>query len=785
MQGDGLAACTHCALPVPAERRGSAYCCNGCEVVHGLLSEQGLLRFYDLGGRATGAVGAPPRTTALDWYDDAVAAARTGSGLVQLTLDVQGIRCAACVWLLQELWKRRGGGPDLRIDPSLGRATFTCDPGQRGLRAYLETVARFGYPMAPASKEAPKDDGLLVRLGICVALAMNAMLLGVSLYFGLEEDGGDLLEVFRWVGALLATASVAVGGPVFFRTALAGLRAGMVHMDLPISLGLVLAWGGSVWGLVTGGEVYFDTVAIFIAFMLGGRFLQQRTLRRNRDQVLSDDGAEHLRVRRRTTAGIEIVPVAAVRKDDELLLAPGDLVPVHCRLLAACASFSLDWVNGESEPRVFAQGEVVPAGAFHAGRSAVRAVACADYVHSGLAELLNRPPVDREDTRGKVTFWDRLARWYSLGVLAAAAVGALAWSLVDPSRALPVAVSVLVITCPCAMGIATPLAFHLATAALRRRGVFVRSASLFDKVPLLRKVVFDKTGTITFGGLRATTTDRIGAVGRDLVATMAASSNHPASQAVLESLGAGSRFVESLVVEETPGKGLTAVHEGVTFRLGSASHVVGGGAVVPAGASARAAFFAADDRIVASFALEEDFRAGAAAEVAALRRRGLQVHLLSGDREDRVAAAAASVGIDPALAHGAMSPAQKAGYVRALDRDDALMVGDGINDGPAFEEAFCAGTPALDRPVLPSRADFFFRGAQMGAVSSVLDVAMILRRTVRTNLSLALAYNLSTVVLCFAGVMTPVLCAILMPLSSLALVTTTGWRMRRAWRPAS
>ena len=784
-EGDGQAACTHCALPIPAERRGSAYCCNGCEVVHGLLSEQGLLRFYDLGGRATGAVGAPPRSVVLDWYDDAVAAARTGGRLVSLTLDVQGIRCAACVWLLQELWRRRGGGPDLRIDPSLGRATFTCDPEQRGLRAYLETVARFGYPMAPASKEAPRDDGLLVRLGICVALAMNAMLLGVSLYFGLDEEGGELLDVFLWVGALLATASVVVGGPVFFRAALAGLRAGMVHMDLPISIGLLLAWGGSMWGLLTGGEVYFDTVAIFIAFMLGGRFLQQRTLRRNRDQVLRDDGAEHLRVRRRTAAGIEQAPVAKVRKDDELLLAPGDLVPVQCRLLAACASFSLDWINGESEPRAFAQGELVPAGAFQAGRSAVRAVATADYLQSGLAELLNRPPVDREDTRGRVTFWDRLARWYSTGVLAAAALGCIAWWFVDPSRSLPVAVSVLVITCPCAMGIATPLAFHLATAALRRGGVFVRSASLFDKVPLLRKVVFDKTGTVTFGGLRASTGDQVEGIERDVLATMAASSNHPASQAVLEALGPDARFLDDLVVQELPGKGLLALHEGIEYRFGSASHVATGGVVFTEAPAARAAHLAAGSRLVATFVLEEDFRSGAEAEVAALRRRGLDVHLLSGDRVDRVEAAALRMGIEPARAHGAMSPDQKAAYVRELDDGDVLMVGDGINDAPAFAEAFCAGTPALDRPVLPSRADFFFRGAQMGAVSSVFDVSLLLRRTIRTNLALALAYNLSTIVLCFAGAMTPVLCAILMPLSSLALVTTTGWRMRRAWRPVS
>ncbi len=774
-----LTRCTHCGLPVPSEWRSSQFCCAGCEVVHTLLKSEGLLRFYDLGGRATGAVGGVPRAPSFDWLADHEASHTTGD-TVRLVLDVQGIRCAACVWLLQTVWKRQAGARDLRVDPSLGRATLSYDRGSAAGATFLAATARFGYPMAPPSRQIVRDTGLLVRLGICVAIAMNAMILAVSLYFGLDavaSGTGDstLRTLFGFVLLGLGTASVVVGGPVFFRTALAGLRVGVVHMDLPISLGLLLAYVGSVHGQLTNGPTYFDTVAIFIAFMLGGRFLQQRTLAQSRDQVLADDGAEHLRARRLVDGAIELLPVQKLRVGDGLLLAPGDLVPVRAELLEAVSHFSLDWISGESEPRTFAAGAAVPAGAFHAGRTAVHMKVLSDYRSSGLAELLGQEPIDREDTRGRVRFSHVLNRSYAIGVLLAAALGGGLWAFLDPSRALPVAISVLVITCPCAMGIGTPLAFHLALALLRRRGVFVRTRSLLDKVRCVRKVVFDKTGTVTFGGLRATPTAVVPASALPVLATMVASSNHPVSQAILQSLDR-TPFVASLEVHELLGKGLECRVDDDVWQLGGRDFVG-----LPAGQpDRRECLLAKNGELVVNFRLEEDFRAGATDEVEALRQRGLEVHLMSGDREDRVQRAATVLGIAPECAHGGMSPADKAVAVTRLDRGDVMMVGDGLNDAPAFAAAFCAGTPAMDRPVLPARADFCFRGAQAGAVQAVFEVAALHGSVVRTNLALALCYNATTLVLCFVAAMTPVLCAVLMPLSSVALVLHTSSRFARA-----
>ncbi len=771
-------ACTHCALAIPAERRrsGSPYCCAGCEVVSELLQQHGLTRFYDLGGRSLGAVGAVPRPADLDWLADAAATATTGDGVVRLVLDVQGVRCAACVWLLQELWRQRDGALRIDVDPSIGRLQLVYRRGAGDVAAFLSVIARFGYRVAPARRAVASDTGLLVRLGICAALAMNAMILAFAQYFGLAAADPALSRLFGWVSLGLGTASVAVGGPVFFRSALGALRHRVVHMDLPIALGIGLAWAGSVAAQTSGGEGYFDTVAIFVALMLTGRFLQQRALQKNRDQVLADDGAEHLRARVLRDGGVATVPVTAVQKGEVLLLAPGDLLPVRARPLAD-ASFSLDWIDGESVPKAFAAGVDVPAGAFLAGRAAVRVTVTAGYRESGMADLLQAKPADREDAGAGVGFWRRLNRWYAVGVLVAAGLGGGAWLLIDPTRALAVTVAVLVVTCPCALGIATPLAFHLALARLRRHGVFVRSGALLDKLPLVRKVIFDKTGTVTIGGLVAEPVKPVPAGARDVAGTLAASSSHPASQAVLAALGGGFAFRADLQVAEVPGQGVKASVDGREWRLGSAAF-----AGVPAGGGAEVVL-ARDGEVVARHALRENFRDGAADEVRRLRARGLQVHLMSGDRPDRAAVAARALGIEPGLARGGMSPGDKAAAVGAIDRRDTLMLGDGLNDAPAFAAAFCAGTPAIDRPVLPARADFFYAGAAAGSIAQLFAVAFLLRRVVRGNLRRALAYNAAVIGLSLAGLMTPLLCAVLMPLSSLVLVIGTGLRFARAGGP--
>ncbi len=767
--------CRHCGLDVP-HGRDDGFCCSGCRAVFSLLRDAGLTRFYDLGGGAP--VGATPRASRLDWLPERIANGRGEDGIVRLSLDLQGIRCAACVWVLQEVWRRRRGGVSLRIQPAIGKVDLAYDPDQLDLVAYLADVERLGYRVAPSSKETPREErSLVVRFGVCAAASMNAMMFAAAGYTGMAADD-PAAPLFEALGFVLATLAFVVGAPVFLRSALGGLRQRVLHLDLPIAIGLVLAYGGSVvlWLQGAGGS-YFDTVTIFLTLMLLGRYLQQRAVRRNRDFLLRNDGAEHMRVQRLVGGALQSTPVRDVRPGDRLWLTPGDLVPVRVRLVGEAATFSLDWIQGESAPRPFAAEAEVPAGAFLTTRQPVVVEALADVEASGLLRLLAEPDT-RTGNAGQTSrrdgFWSRLNRGYVAAVLILASVGAVVWAFVDPQRILPVTISLLVVTCPCALGIATPLAFDLAVGGLRRRGVFVRTIALLDKIRHVRKVFFDKTGTLTSGGATATVLRAPPPELRELLRTMAAASRHPASRAIHDVMDEAGPIRTDLVVREIPGSGLEAVDAGGTYRLGSPRFVL----AADEGQDGLC-LFSRDGHVEAAFVVAEQLHPGAADEIAALRARGMEVAILTGDRRDRAMRAASALRLPESRVHAEMTPEQKAAYVAANDHADTLMVGDGLNDGPAFAAAFCAGTPAIDRPVMPSKADFAFAGAGSGAVLAVHATGLRLCGVVRRNLRLSSIYNVTAVALSLAGWMTPLLCAVLMPLSSLTLIAHTSLAMRR------
>lgn len=741
------------------------------------MEEGGLQRFYALGGGRGQAVGSVPEPRRRDWLEDLERRGVIASDQVRVELDVQGIHCAACVWLLQELWGRRDGAVRIDLNPSLGQVTLVYDPKRLPLAAYLDDVERLGYRLAPASKQSRLGDrALLTRMGICIALALNAMMFALARYVGLSATDGALHTLFRGLSLALAAAAVVVGGPEFFRGALAGVRHRVLHLDLPISLGIVLAFAGSAAVMLRGGDDYFDTVTIFVALMLVGRFLQRRAVSRNRDYLLANDGAEHLWAQRLRGGRLERVPAAALAPGDHLVLAAGDLLPVRARLLRRPGSFSLDWISGESEPRAFAVGAVVPAGAFHAGRQSALLAVEAGLAESGLLRLLATP---RRDTAGRHSAgggeWRALNRIYVGLVLLLSAVAAVVWAIADPARILDVTTSVLVVTCPCALGLAIPLAFDLAVAGLRRRGIFVRSAGLLDRARRVQRVAFDKTGTLTWGGLVAQAQGPVPSGAElDVLFTMASSSSHPASRAVAAALASGPSFCADLSIDELPGRGLQCRSPQAVYRLGAADFATLGGA-----AADSACVFTRDGVVLARFALREDVRHGVAAELAELETMGLSTCLLSGDRQRKVARTAAAVGVPQSRAHGDLSPAQKADWIAAHGAANTMMVGDGLNDAPAFEVAGVAGTPALDRPVLPDRADFFYTGPGAGAVSAVVKQSRLFHRVVAANLWGAAFYNAVAVSLCFAGLMTPLWCAVLMPTSSLALLGHTAWRLGR------
>ncbi len=778
--------CLHCGTPVASSARGE-FCCAGCEAVHGLLVAQGLTRYYSLALGEVLPATSVERVRSHAWLEPLRDAAEsTASPLCALELDVQGIHCAACVWLMNELFRRTPGGAGFTVNPALGKVRMQWRRGDFDVERFVSEVERFGYAFGPSRKTTPRPSkDLVVRLGVCAAATMNVMLFSFSFYFGLSAGDGSTFPLFTWGSLVLATIVVLVGGWPFFRAAQRGLARGLLHLDVPIALGITLVYGLSVVQTFQsrGDHAYLDTLCTFITLMVLGRWLQQRVLDRNRRFLLEDDGSDALMVRRREGGTVAVVPAPRVAAGDTLLVAPGDLLVVDATLTQP-GRFSLDWITGEPEPRGFAAGDTVPAGAFNAGQSAVEAQATQSFQQSVLPALLAARP-EGEARTVSARFFDALARYYVLTVLALAALGTVLWAHAGMHRAVDVAVALLVVTCPCALGIALPLAHELVHAGLRRKGVLVRAPDLLDRLARIRTVLFDKTGTLTLARLdllEPRSPGQLPSEVRDLAYVMTAGSNHPVSRCIARALaGAGARLVEPLQSEEIPGCGLELVHGGRRYRLGAPHWAVPGGVAEPG-----VTVLSADGELLARFVTREAVRPGAQREVGRLRAAGLEVWLLSGDARPRVEAFGRALGLPDDRVLGELSPAGKAAVVARVDRRDTLFIGDGVNDSLAFAAAFAAGTPAVDRPVMPGKSDVFFLGESLESLGELLGAAQSLRSVVRRILAMAFTYNALAVTVAMLGLATPLGAAVAMPASSLAiLLATTAWLAGNRRAPAA
>ncbi len=779
--------CIHCGTELAVTAR-SAFCCAGCEHVYELLKGESLGLFYELGGGRSSPVDAPAARKRDHKWIEALEARRSRISHQPIDLDIQGVHCAGCVWLLEELFRRHAGAGRVVVNPTLGRVTLAVTDAF-SLESYVTDVERFGYRLGPPLKaHEARASNLLLRFGICLALAMNAMIFSIAIYAGLRE--GPLFQLFQSIVLALSTLSLLVGGPVFFRAAWQGLRRGVAHLDLPIALGLLFAFAGSVYSFVyrRGEGSYFDTLNVFIALMLLGRYLQERVLERNKQLLLASDGADGLFTRRIRAGEVALVPCTDVALGDALLIAPGDLVPVAATPRGHGARFSLDWITGESAIRSYEADETVPAGAFLAGTEAVTLVATESFAGSALLTLLQSPRVGetaRANEKPRATpWWQRLARLYVGAVFLTAALG-FVFTLARGAgvgMAMDVTTAILVVTCPCAFGIATPLAYELAQSGLRRAGLYVRSPGFLDRATQVTRVVLDKTGTLTTGSLiahRVWASPGMSEVEMGVLFNMVARSTHPKSAAVKRALGGGFPFRGELAVVEHAGLGLELHEHGVVYRFGALAWSAPAAVMLlPEGIDADVAF-SVDGVLRVAYRTVEQLRPNAAEDVRALREAGYEVDLLSGDTELRVREAARIAGIADDHAFGARSPEGKASWLRDRDRGDTLMVGDGINDALVVDAAHCSGTPAVDRPFMPTRADFYFTTAGLAPIRLALAAARELARVTHRNLVIAIVYNLVAVALACTGRMSPLVCAVFMPASSLSVLLLTASSLSR------
>ena len=781
--------CRHCGAPLfDAQVQESGFCCAGCSYVFRLVHEHGLAGYYRIKDEVTSpADGAVFQPRDYAWLETAQKIAETTAAPdrpPELMLDLQGVSCAGCVWLIERLFQQQAGAREIVANAQRGTIRLRWVRGKFSAAGFARALQAFGYLVGPLGEARGELESraLVKRIGLCAAFSMNVMLFTLPVYFGMGADF-EYARLFGLLSLAFGTLSLLVGGVYFIGRAVRALRMGAMQIDLPIGLGIVGAYAGSLFGWLAGEErfVYFDFVSGFILLMLIGRWAQVAAVERNQRRLLA---LQPKPPRVLTEDAGEVAP-EALRKGQVYALATGQTNPVEAQLGVEAATFSLASINGEAEPRVFQGGSRVPAGSINVGRGPARLTARQEWSESLLAQLLATP--ERAGARDGLI--ERIVRGYIVGILLVATLAGVGWWLGtgDALRTWAVVTAVLVVSCPCAVALAFPLADEMATVALRRRGVFVRDGGLWTKLARVRHLVFDKTGTLTVEtpvlknpeavrGLEPEARAALHALVRD--------NPHPLSQALLESvLAEGTPEPLSGEVRETVGSGVemgewslgragwrTRRQAEVNHRLGDKPAEVGATVLARAGMS------------VAEFEFADTVRADARTEVAALRRRGLRVQILSGDRQEKVTALAAELGLAAECGIGELSPQEKAAWFTYARAEAALMLGDGANDSLAFDRALCRGTPVIHRGLLEQKADFYYLGRGISGIRELFEVDGVRRRTQRVILVFSVVYNLLAVGLAVAGKMNPLVAAILMPVNSLATLAIVTGGMRRVFR---
>ena len=795
-------ACRHCGTPLTeGQTQAGGFCCAGCAYVFRLVSEHGLTGYYHLKDEITvPADAAVFQSRDFSWLESAQQQAGTAAGTrpPELTLDVQGVSCAGCIWLIERIFQKQPGARDIEASAQLGQLRLRWIPGQFSAADFARKLQSFGYLVGPAGETPvePETRGLVRRIGLCTALAMNVMLFTLPGYFGMERTFA-YAGLFGTLSLVFGTLSVLVGGGYFFNRALRAVRAGAIHIDLPIALGIAGAYLGSLYGWFTGREqfIYFDFVAGFILLMLTGRWAQVAAVERNQRRLLREQPKPPAV---RLVAG-GTVPPEQLRMDQGYFSAPSQTVPVDSRLESAAAAFSLASINGEAAPRIFHAGQRVPSGAVNVSRSEAQLTALQPWVDSLLAQLL--APVMQP--RARPALLEKIIRGYLIGILVTAAGAGLAWWLVtgDALRTGSVVVAVLVVSCPCAIGLAFPLADEMATVALRKRGVFVRNGELWSRLNRVRQLVFDKTGTLTLETpvlKNPWALNQLDPVARGALWALVRDNPHPVSQCLYENLlatGTGLPAIGSASggkalagpVEETIGQGVTLSAAGHCWRLGrpgwASAMLNPDPTILPF--EGLGTLFTSDGAAIAFFLFSDTARPDARAELAELRWLGYDTFILSGDHHAKVAAMAGELGLPPEQAIGELTPQGKAAWLADHGAGETLMLGDGANDSLAFDAALCRGTPVIHRGHLAQKADFYYLGRGIGGLRALLTVNATRRRTQRTILVFSIAYNVLAVGLAVAGRMNPLTAAILMPMNSLLTLALVTAGMRRPFAVSS
>jgi Cu2+-exporting ATPase len=770
------------------------FCCSGCRVAYEVIHEHGLDGYYDIKARIDAPEqAAQPSGRGFTEFDDPafheLYCRELPSGLRTVELYLEGVHCAACVWLVEKLTVVVDGVAEVRLDLGRSLATVNWNPDTTPLSQVARFLDSIGYPPHPfrgveARDMARREErALLIRIAVAGAIAGNVMLIAFALYGGhFHGITDEFRTLFRWVSLALALPSVMWCASVFYRGAGGALKTHTLHMDLPITIGILAGFTQGAVNTVRGaGEIYFDSVTALIFFLLVGRFLQRRQQRRAASSTELLFSLAPSTARLVDSEGVRAVPIEALGPGATVEIRAGDSVPADGTIVEGSSTIDSSLLTGESSPEPVTTGNPVHAGTVNlGGRLLVEVRATGEDTRVGrLMRLVEEGAMRRAPV---VLLADRISGWFVAIVLVLAAVTVGVWLKLDAEHAVEHAIALLIVSCPCALGLATPLAVSAAIGRAARKKILVKGGDALENLARPGQMLLDKTGTITEGRLAVVRWWGDEDV-KPMVAALERHSAHPVARA-LSTVACEEVLPDIDEVQETTGAGISGVCGGRQVMVASASHIARElGGFPDESAAATTAItdeglspivVAVDRKIVAVAGIGDPVRADSAGSVAAIRDRGWRVEILSGDHPAVVQSVARKVGIESVAARGAVTPEEKLEAVRERAPDTTVaMVGDGVNDAAALAAATVGIGVHGGAEAALAAADVYLARPGLEPVVELLRGARRTLGVIRRNLVFSIAYNVVAVSFAITGHMSPLLAAILMPLSSMTVVLSS------------
>ena len=835
--------CFHCGEPCPDDRfvrEDHWFCCQGCQFVHDLLAETGLTQFYDLSrhpGVKVRPVGARQKWA---YLDEPALQERlldfTDGRNSRITFHIPAIHCVACVWLLENLFRLHSGIGKSQVNFPRREVALSFTPGKIALSELVTLLVSMGYEpqLTLGELEQKRRDPLQQRRWLQVGIAGfafgNIMLISLPLYLGLDSLNGPLFQkVFGWLSLALAIPVLVFSASDYWKSALLSVRQKVLTLDVPIALGLIALYAQSAYEIISGvGEGYLDSLTGLIFFLLCGRVFQQKT----HDRMAFDRDYKcffPLSVVRKTATGEDSVAISNLRVGDRLLLRNSELIPADCQLVGGAAFIDYSFVTGESEPVSKQVGDYLYAGGQQIG-GGIEVETVKPVSQSYLTSLWNHDAFQKDSGHDLNTLTNRYSRRFTRIVMVVAVLAAAFWVISgDAVRGLKAFTSVLIVACPCALALAAPFALGTAQRLLARLGIFLKNALVIERLAQVDAIVFDKTGTLTSSGGSAVSFHPAGnlekteILPRDearRVCALARHSTHPHAQRIANFLGSELATASAESFSETPGLGIEGRVEGREIWLGSvallekygvAAEGVGssmskikikikstitslsalggvekeGGAVpglqLPPGS---VVCLAVEGKFRGAFVLTNAVRPETDRLLGELGKT-CELALLSGDNEREREKFRALFGPHSRL-HFNQSPLEKLGFIRQLQQSGkvVMMVGDGLNDAGALKQSDVGVAVVEKVGAFSPASDMIMAADQVRRAHKMLEFGRRTASIVRVSFGISAGYNLVGISIASAGILSPLICAVLMPLSSISVVLfacgATAWAAKKA-----